>query len=141
MGKGAGCGRQRCWQTGSSILAFSHENPAGAARGCSSPRATPRCGLHSESFSWLPVSRAWFEYPRPTGFFGAFINSSSPFTMQTWAWRSRLPRLQRKEIRQSSRSVAAALQPAGMREEKHAHQFLNVSRDPLEIIYCVCRRL
>lgn len=38
-------------------------------------------------------------------------------------------------------SVAAVLQPARMQKEKHTHQFLNVSRDPLEIIYCICCRI
>lgn len=45
------------------------------------------------------------------------------------------------KISQSSQSVAAVLQSARTQGEKHTHQFLNVSRDPLEIIYCVCCRL
>lgn len=45
---------QRCWRKGSSIPAFSHENPVGVARGCSSPGATPRYGLRCRSFLWLP---------------------------------------------------------------------------------------
>jgi len=46
-----------------------------------------------------------------------------------------------KEISRSRQSVAAVLPSAGMREEKHAHQFRNVSRDPLEMIYCICCRI
>lgn len=48
---------------------------------------------------------------------------------------------QGKEISRSSRSVAAVLQSARMQKEKHTHQFLNVSGDPLKIIYCVCCRI
>lgn len=109
-GRGRPCRRRE----GSSILAFARENPVGVARECSSPRATPRYGLGCKSFLWLPVSRKWFEYPRPTGFFGARINSASPFKMQTWAWRSRLFQLpllaKESRGRRSVRAARASLQ-------------------------------
>lgn len=132
---------QCCWWK-----AFSHENPVGVVRGCSSPWATPRYGLQCRSFLWLPVSCKLFEYPRPTGFFGACINSASSFKMQTWAWQSRLlhlPLLAEESRGRRSEQAERRCSPAGSQdaEEKHSHQFLNVSRDPLEIIYCVCCRI
>lgn len=116
--------RACCWRTGSSVLAFSHENPVGVARGCSSLCATPRYGLWCKSFVWLPVSCKQFEYPRPTGFFGACINSASSFKMQTWAWRSRLFRLPllakesrgKRSVRTAERRCSPAASPDAERK-------------------------